>query len=78
MSATMINDRRSALLAQCQPASRMPEAEAAALPIHVVRLGARPKVVVVHGDVQGGLGGGPVTRSSRPKRFSTARKRGRV
>ncbi len=53
---------RSALIAQCQPVTRMPEAEAARLPIHVTTWGeAGPTVLIVHGGVQGGLGGGPST-----------------
>lgn len=58
-----ILEHRAALLAQCPPAPpRLPEAEAAKLPIHVTEWGtAGPEVLVVHGGVQGGLGGGPST-----------------
>ncbi len=58
-----IIEHRAALLAQCPPAPpRLPEAEAAKLPIHVTEWGtAGPEVLVVHGGVQGGLGGGPST-----------------
>ena len=63
MSSTIIPEHRAALLAQCPPAPpRLPEAEAAKLPIHVAEWGtAGPEVLVVHGGVQGGLGGGPST-----------------
>ncbi len=56
-------EHRAALLAQCAPApARLPEAEAAKLPIHVTKWGtAGPVVLIVHGGVQGGLGGGPST-----------------
>ncbi len=48
------------LVAQCPPATRLPEAEAAKLPIDVTRWGTSgPRVLIVHGGVQGGLGGGP-------------------
>ena len=62
MSST-IPEHRAALLAQCPPvAARLPEAEAAMLPIHVTEWGtAGPEVLIVHGGVQGGLGGGPST-----------------
>ena len=55
--------QRSVLLAQCPlpPPSLSPE-EAARHPIHVNRWGTTgPMVLVVHGGVQGGLGGGPRT-----------------
>ncbi len=61
MSASLIAEKRAALIAQCPPATRLPEAEAAKLPINVARLGSGPSVVIIHGGVQGGLGGGPVT-----------------
>ena len=58
-----VGQRRAALLAQCPPP---PEAlsvdESAARPINVVELGASgPEVLIVHGGIQGGLGGGPAT-----------------
>ena len=61
MSASLIAEKRAALIAQCPPATRLPEAEAIKLPINVTRLGTGPSVVIIHGGVQGGLGGGPVT-----------------
>ena len=63
MSFAAINQHREMLLAQCPaPAPRVPEAEAASMPIHVTRWGSSgPAVLVVHGGVQGGLGGGPST-----------------
>ena len=62
MVANPVMEKRTALLAQCPPVSRMPEDEASKLPINVLRYGdIGPEVLVVHGGVQGGLGGGPVT-----------------
>ena len=63
MSMTNVLEHRAALLAQCPPAPpRLPEAEAAKLPIHVTEWGTTgPEVLIVHGGVQGGLGGGPST-----------------
>ena len=63
MSMTTMLEHREALLAQCPPPPpRMPEADAAKLPIHVAEWGtAGPEVLIVHGGVQGGLGGGPST-----------------
>ena len=53
---------RDALIAQCPVVPDVAEAEAAHLPIHVTRWGETgPRVLVVHGGVQGGLGGGPAT-----------------
>ena len=47
------------LLAQCEEPPRPPGAEQ--LPIHVTTWGAGgPLVLMVHGGVQGGIGGGPV------------------
>jgi len=56
-------EHRQALLSQCPPApARVGEAEAAQRPVHVTAWGtAGPPVLVVHGGVQGGLGGGPST-----------------
>jgi pimeloyl-ACP methyl ester carboxylesterase len=51
---------RVRLLNQCPAPLELSDAEAAKLPIHVVEWGtAGPLVLVVHGGVQGGLGGGP-------------------
>ncbi len=62
MSSSLFAEKRAALIAQCPPASRLAEAEAAKLPINAQRLGeAGPEVLIVHGGVQGSLGGGPVT-----------------
>jgi pimeloyl-ACP methyl ester carboxylesterase len=47
-----------ALLAQC-PTRPVPE-NAQRLPIHVTIWGDGPRVFMVHGGVQGGIGGGPV------------------
>ena len=52
--------KRTALLEQCP--AQPPIAGATALPINVRRWGdAGPRVLMVHGGVQGGLGGGPST-----------------
>ncbi len=63
MSANLAMERREALLSQCPaPPPRVSEAEAAKLPIHVTHWGdSGPEVLIVHGGVQGGLGGGPST-----------------
>lgn len=53
--------KRDALLAHCPPPAE-PPAGAALPPINVIELGDHgPAVVIVHGGVQGGLGGGPAT-----------------
>ena len=66
MTMDRMQDHRAALLAQCPPLPELPEAEAAALPIHVTHWGRTgPTVLVVHGGVQGGLGGGPSTFSAQ-------------
>ena len=52
--------KRAALLQQCPDQPNV--ADAAALPIHVRHWSsAGPRVLMVHGGVQGGLGGGPST-----------------
>ena len=58
-----IGERRSALLAQCPPPPpALGAADIATRPINVVDLGTDgPTVLVVHGGIQGGLGGGPAT-----------------
>jgi len=63
MPAMKALEHRNALIAQCPPApAQLPEAEAAKLPVHVTTWGATgPEVLIIHGGVQGGLGGGPST-----------------
>lgn len=57
--AEQIAARRAELLAQC-PVVPMPE-NANALPLHITAWGATgPQVFLVHGGVQGGIGGGPI------------------
>ena len=58
-----VGQRRAALLGQCPPPPPSPAAgELANYPINLVEEGADgPLVVIVHGGVQGGLGGGPAT-----------------
>ena len=51
---------RAALVAQCRPAGT--PADSATLPIHETNWGAAgPHVLLVHGGVQGNLGGGPAS-----------------
>ena len=53
---------RAALIAQCPALPALDPARAGALPIHVVRWGTEgPRVLIIHGGVQGRLGGGPDT-----------------
>ncbi len=60
--ATAMREQRAALLTQCPPMEAPSEAETAKLPIHVTKWGVSgPAVLVIHGGVQGGLGGGPST-----------------
>ncbi len=61
--AAAVARHRAALIAQCPVPLPPPSAEEASkLPINVVHWGGTgPKVLVVHGGVQGGLGGGPRT-----------------
>ena len=55
-----MQERVVALVAQCPAVPHIPAAEAAKLPIDVTRWGTSgPRVLIVHGGVQGGLGGGP-------------------
>ena len=52
----------AALIAQCPKPPQLDDAEAAKLPIHVTRWGdTGPRVLIIHGGVQGGAGGGPAT-----------------
>ena len=54
--------KRAELLAHCPEQPVLSAAEQDALPIHVTRWGdAGPRVLIIHGGVQGGLGGGPAT-----------------
>ncbi len=62
MSVSMIMEKHSALAAQCPLPPAIAEADALKLPIHAERFGTSgPLVVIVHGGVQGGIGGGPAT-----------------
>lgn len=62
MTGAELAKRREALIAQCPPVPVPSEADAAKLPIHVTRWGTEgPRVVLIHGGVQGRLGGGPAT-----------------
>ena len=50
------------LVAQCPKPPEISDEEADKLPIHVTHWGsAGPRVLVIHGGVQGGAGGGPAT-----------------
>ena len=62
VSAAEIAKHRERLIAQCPLPPAISEAEATKLPIHVTRWGmSGPRIVIIHGGVQGGLGGGPKT-----------------
>ena len=62
MSMSVIVEKHSALAAQCPLPLVITEADALKLPIHAERFGASgPLVVIIHGGVQGGIGGGPAT-----------------
>ena len=65
MPEASLMQKRSALLTQCPPPpAPLSDADIATLPIHVTEWGAAgPPVLIVHGGVQGGLGGGPSTFS---------------
>ena len=53
---------RDALIAQCPASPTLDPAQADAVPINVIRWGTQgPRVVIIHGGVQGRLGGGPDT-----------------
>lgn len=58
-----LESQRQALLAQCPaPAPRVPESEESRYPISIDRWGhAGPTVLLIHGGVQGRIGGGPKT-----------------
>lgn len=57
-----LGKHRAALVAQCPATPALDTAQADALPIHVVHWGTEgPRVVIIHGGVQGRLGGGPDT-----------------
>ena len=53
---------RAALAAMCSAPAEIPTGLAAAFPIHTTTWGETgPRVLLIHGGVQGGLGGGPGT-----------------
>ena len=57
----MMMEKREALLKQCPVPAPVPQS-ADKLPIATTRWGSvGPQIVLIHGGVQGGLGGGPVT-----------------
>ncbi len=62
MNVSMILEKHAALVAQCPVPPAIPEEQASKLPIHVDRVGTSgPLVLIIHGGVQGGAGGGPAT-----------------
>ena len=62
MSLSLIMERHTVLVAQCPERAPIPQEEAVQLPIEVDRFGATgPLVLIIHGGVQGGIGGGPST-----------------
>ena len=58
-----VGRRQAALMAQCPTApAQMSDADRREHPINVVEVGENgPPVLIVHGGIQGGLGGGPAT-----------------
>jgi pimeloyl-ACP methyl ester carboxylesterase len=61
-TAARIPRHHAMLAAMCPVPPRIPPEVARALPIHMTTWGETgPKVMLVHGGVQGGLGGGPAT-----------------
>jgi pimeloyl-ACP methyl ester carboxylesterase len=61
-TAARIPRHRATLTAMCPVLPRIPPEVAKALPIHMTTWGETgPKVLLIHGGVQGGLGGGPAT-----------------
>ncbi|MDB5579248.1 MAG: hydrolase [Bradyrhizobium sp.] len=58
-----VGERRAALLTQCpSPSEQLSVEDLARYPVNVIDEGRDgPLVVIVHGGVQGGLGGGPAT-----------------
>ena len=60
--AIRLPPHREALVAQCPPVQTLSNEEAAALPINLTRWGrSDSRMVIIHGGVQGNLGGGPAT-----------------
>jgi pimeloyl-ACP methyl ester carboxylesterase len=60
--AVRLPRHRAALAAMCTPPKTPSPNEAATLPIHITKWGEiGPRVWMIHGGVQGGLGGGPAT-----------------
>jgi pimeloyl-ACP methyl ester carboxylesterase len=60
--AVRLPSHREALVAQCPLMQTLSNEEAAAQPINLTRWGqSKFRMVVIHGGVQGNLGGGPVT-----------------
>ena len=61
MSASIVIEKSAALAAQCPPPPPTPD-NAASLPIHIERVGTEgPSVLIIHGGVQTGAGGGPLS-----------------
>jgi pimeloyl-ACP methyl ester carboxylesterase len=61
-TAVRIPRHRAMLAAMCPVLPGLPPEIARALPIHMTKWGGTgPKVMLIHGGVQGGLGGGPAT-----------------
>ena len=61
MSASTIVEKAAFLAAQC-PAPRPAPQDGASLPIHVERVGSDgPAIIFIHGGVQTGAGGGPLS-----------------
>ena len=62
MADTNVREHLESLVAQCPLPLVISPADAARLPIHVTKWGdVGPRVLLIHGGVQGGVGGGPST-----------------
>jgi pimeloyl-ACP methyl ester carboxylesterase len=60
--AILLPRHRDALATSCPVHPKVPDAEAATLPINIQRWGETGReVVIIHGGVQGNMGGGPTT-----------------
>jgi pimeloyl-ACP methyl ester carboxylesterase len=64
--AIRLPSHREALVAQCPPVRALSDEEAVALPINLTQWGeSNSRMVIIHGGVQGNLGGGPTTFSKQ-------------
>ncbi len=61
MSFAEMQKKRAALVAQCPIPVSLTDEDCSKLPIHVDISGEGPRIVIIHGGVQGNVGGGPAT-----------------